>query len=240
MNKWDKKAKNYSRYSDEKDRFENRIFDALNSLNVDFENKTLLDIGCGTGVYTLHLAKKCLHVDGIDSSKEMLEVLKKDANKLNLNNINTLHVNWDSFTCKDNYDYAFCTMSPAIRRDEDLEKMTNCAKTKIYLGWAGKRETHIIEELFETHGSSYTPPNGAKKVKEWLNRQNKFYQVIPFDEEKVRKRVFNEAVENFEWHLDVRGLKPDKKKIQTVLEKFRDKDNFITETTINHFNLIVW
>jgi len=240
MTKWDKKAKNYSRYSADKNRFENKIFNALSSLHVDFQDKTLIDIGCGTGVYTLHLAKKCQHVDGVDSSKEMLEVLKLDAKELNLNNIDTLHVEWSEFECKENYDYAFCTMSPAIRHDEDLEKMTNCAKTKIYLGWAGKRETHIIEALFEAHGSSYTPPNGAKKVKEWLNRQNKFYQIVPFDEEKIRKREFNEAVENFEWHLDVRGLKANRKKIISVLKKFCDKDNFITETTINHFNLIIW
>ncbi len=240
MNKWDKKAKNYSRYSEDKDRFENRIFDALTSLHVEFKNKTLLDIGCGTGVYTLHLAKKCLHVDAMDSSKEMLEFLKQDAKKLNLNNINTLHVNWNSFTCKNNYDYAFCTMSPAIHDDEDLKKMNNCAKTKIYLGWAGKRETRIMEALFEAHGSIYTPPNGAKKVKDWLNRQNKFYQVIPFEEEKVRTREFSEAVENFEWHLEVRGVKPNKNRIETVLKDFCDKDNFVTETTINHFNLIVW
>ncbi|MBL0708651.1 MAG: class I SAM-dependent methyltransferase [Sulfurimonas sp.] len=240
MNKWDKKAKNYSRYGEDKDRFENRIFDALDSLHVEFQDKTLLDIGCGTGVYTLHLAKKCSHIDGIDSSKEMLEVLKEDAKKLNLTNTDTLHIGWDSFTCKEVYDYALCTMSPAIREDRDLEKMTKCAKTKIYLGWAGKRETHIIEALFKAHGSSYSPPNGAKKVKEWLNKNSKFYQVIPFDEEKIRTREFDEAVENFEWHLDVRGLKPDKKKIVEVLEKFRDKENCITETTINHFNLIVW
>ena len=240
MNKWDKKARNYSRYSEDKNSFENRIFDALSSLHVEFQDKTLLDIGCGTGVYTLHLAKECLHVDGIDSSKEMLEVLKEDAKEQNITNINALHVNWNEFTCKETYDYAFCTMSPAIRDDEDLEKMNTIAKTKIYLGWAGKRETHIIEKLFEAHGSSYSPPNGAKKVKDWLNRTGKFYQIIPFDEEKVRKREFNESVENFEWHLEVRGLKPDKNKIIEVLKEFCDKDNFVTETTINHFNLIVW
>ena len=240
MNKWDKKAKNYSRYSEDKNRFENSIFDTLSFLHIIFQNKTLLDIGCGTGVYTLHLAKKCLYIDGIDSSKEMLEILKKDAEELNLTNINTLHVNWDEFTCKDSYDYALCTMSPAIRGDEDLEKMHNCAKTKIYLGWVGKRETDIMEALFKEHDSKYTPPNGAKKVKDWLNSKNKFYQLFFFEEEKIRKREFNEAVENFEWHLEVRGLKPNKKKIITVLNKFCDKDNFVTEATINHFNLIVW
>jgi len=240
MNKWDKKAKNYSRYNEESDSFEQGIFKALSSLHVDFQNQTLLDIGCGTGVYTLHLAKQCQHIDGIDSSKEMLEILKQDAKKLNLNNIDTFHMNWESFTCKENYGYALCTMSPAIREDSDLDKMDSCAKTKIYLGWAGKRDTKIIEELFEVHGSKYTAPNGAQKVKNWLNKQNKFYQVLPFDETKIRKREFQESVENFAWHLDVRGLQPDFDKIVSVLKKFCDEENCVTETTINNFNLIVW
>jgi len=240
MTKWDQKAKNYSRYNENEGSFENQIFDALSSLDINFKGKTLLDIGCGTGVYTLHLAKRCLHVVGIDSSQEMLKVLKEDANKLKLTNIETLHTNWDGFTCKEKFDYAFCTMSPAVRNDNDLEKMTDCGKTKIYLGWAGKRDTVIIEELFKAHNSIYYPPNGAQKVKDWLNKQNKFYKVLKFNETKIRKREFNEAVENFKWHLDVRGLRPDTKKIEMVLKKFCDKDNFVTETTINHFNLIIW
>ncbi len=240
MNKWDKKAKNYSRYSEKKDRFENRIFNALLSLHIDFKNKTLLDIGCGTGVYTLHLAKKCLHVDGIDFSKEMLELLKEDAKTLGISNIKTEVTTWSNFMITSKYDISLCTMSPALNNKEDFEKMDNCSKTKIYLGWAGKRESTILSKMFEVHGSTYTPPNGAKKLQDWLNSNKKFYHIVPLEEKKVTKRDFNKAVENFEWHLEVRGLKPDKKKIKDVLKMFCDKDNFITETTINHFSLIVW
>jgi len=240
MTKWDKKAKNYSRYNEDKESFEQGVFSGLDSLHVNFENKTLLDVGCGTGVYTIHLAKKCLHVDGIDSSKEMLEVLKIDATKLNISNIKTLHTDWTSFTCKEKYDFALSTMSPALGTDEDIEKFTNIAKTKIYLGWAGKRDTEIIEELFKAHGSVYKAPNGALKVKNWLEENKKFYQMVPFDEEKIRTRKFDDSVENFMWHLDVRGIKPDIKIIKTVLNNFCDKDGYVTETTINHMNLIVW
>ena len=131
-------------------------------------------------------------------------------------------------------------MSPALGYKDDFEKMDNCAKTKIYLGWAGKRDSNILDKMFEVHGSTYTPSNGAKKLQEWLNSEKKFYHIIPFEETKVSKREFDESVENFEWHLEIRGLSPDRKKIKEVLKEFCDKDNFITEITINHFSLIVW
>jgi len=240
MNRWDKKAKNYSRYSEDKDRFENRIFEALKSLHVDIQNKTLLDIGCGTGVYTLHMAKKALHVDGIDFSKEMLELLNEDAKTLGLTNIKTEVATWKDFQPKIKYDFALCTMSPALGSSDDFEKMDSCAIRKIYLGWAGKRDSNILDKMFEVHGSKYIPSNGAKKLQEWLNAEKKFYHIVPFEEKKVSTREFNESVENFEWHLDIRGLNPDREKIVKVLKEFRDKDNFVTEVTINHFNLIVW
>ena len=241
MNKWDKKAKNYSRYNEEIDSFEQGVLKALNSLHVDFKNKTLLDIGCGTGVYTLHLAKQCLHIDAIDSSIQMLQILEEDAKKLHINNIKTKVTTWKDFSLpKEQYDIALCTMSPALSYDEDFQKASSCAKTKIYLGWAGKRDTQIIEDLFKAHGSVYTPPNGAQKVKNWLEKNGYFYQMIPFEETKVRTREFSKAVENFAWHLDVRGIKPNIDTIKTVVEKYRDKDDNVTETTINHMNLLVW
>jgi len=241
MNKWDKKAKNYSRYNEEIDSFEQGIFKKLSSLHVDFQNKTLLDIGCGTGVYTLHLARKCISIDAIDSSVQMLQLLEKDAKKLHINNIKTQVTTWENYSLPQNqYDIALCTMSPALSRDEDFQKVSKCAKTKIYLGWAGKRDTQIIEALFEAHGCVYTPPNGAQKVKNWLEKNKYFYQMVPFEETKVKTREFTKVIENFAWHLDVRGVKPNIATIKAVIEKYRDKDGNVTEITINHMNLLVW
>ena len=240
MNKWDKKAKNYNRYNEDKNSFEQRVFLALNELKINFKDKTLLDIGAGTGVYTIYLAKLCSHVDAIDSSKEMLKILQSDAKSLHVKNISTYVTSWQEFEIKDRYDFALSTMSPAIKYDEDLEKLDKCAKTKIYLGWAGKRETHIIEELFEAHGSTYVAPNGALKVKSWLNKHRKFYQVVSFDEVKTRVRNYEESIENFTWHLDVRGLNPNRIKIENILKNYIDKDGNIVERTISHMNLIVW
>jgi len=240
MTQWDKKAKNYSRYNEDKKNFEHNIFKTLDFLGVDFANKTLLDVGCGTGVYTLHLAKKCLHVKAIDSSKEMLEILKNDAKELNLSNITTQLTDWKSFTCKDSYDIALTTMSPALKTEEDIARYTTIAKTKIYLGWAGVRDSKILTALFKAHDSVYTAPNGAKKIQDYLETNNIPFKTMPCEEKKVRTREFDVSVENFIWHLEIRGIKPNKKTIENVLKAFCDEDGTITDTTLNRMNLVVW
>ncbi len=240
MNKWDQKAKSYNRYNENKDNFEQRIFSVLNDSKIDFKDKTLLDVGAGTGVYTLHIAKLALQIDAIDSSKEMLKILEEDAKKLGLNNIKTFVTTWEEFKLNKVYDFSLCTMSPAINSQRDIDKFDKSATCKIYLGWAGKRDTIIIEELFKAHGSIYQAPNGALKVKNWLTKEKKSFKIFPFEEEKIRVRNFDDAVENFTWHLDVRGITPNKEKIKKVLDRFKDEDENVKEVTINHMNLIIW
>ena len=142
QSKWDEKAANYVRFSTTPDAFGQRVFDTLETWGVEFADKTLLDIGCGTGVYTLHLAQKVAHVDALDFSEEMLNVLQSDAKSNEIHNIQPLHDRFDTFTCKAQYDLAFCSMSPAVSSPAMFEKMHACAKEKIFLeiGRASCRE----------------------------------------------------------------------------------------------------
>ncbi len=48
------------------------------------KNKKILDLGCGTGRYSITLAKKGAIVTAIDFSEEMLAVAKKNAKKENV------------------------------------------------------------------------------------------------------------------------------------------------------------
>jgi len=241
MNKWDEKAKNYTRYEQGNDRFEAKILGALEELHVSLDDKKIIDIGCGTGVYTLRVAQKALHVDGIDSSKEMLNVLREDAKELHLNNIVTIISSWSEYKIKsDKYDIALCTMSPAVNDEYTYKKMSDCAHIKIYLGWAGKRSSMVLEKIFEAHNKTYIPPNGAQKLKKWLDNKKIPYQLLAFDEERETKKEFEKALKNFVWHLEVRGIIPDENKIREVLESCCDKDKNIIENMTNHMNLIAW
>lgn len=241
MNKWDEKAKNYSRYSACNNSFEANVLKTIKKMGISFRDKNIIDIGCGTGVYTLHIAQIAKKVVGIDYSINMLEILKEDSKKLNIKNIETHHSTWSDFnTFYEIFDIAICTMSPAVKHKEEIEKFHKCAQKKIYLGWAGTRDCTILDELFIAHKEEYSPPNGAKRIRKWLDSKNIKFKVENFDELKIRKRSFEEAVENYNWHLKARGVKPDLAKIKETVEKFCDEDGNITEQTINKMDLIIW
>jgi len=241
MNKWDEKAKNYARYSTSANSFEANIMATLKKLGINFKDKTMLDVGCGTGVYTLKIAQLATSVIGIDFSDKMLEVLQEDAKKLNIKNIKTYHSTWDDYNLDNQiYDIAICTMSPAVKTEKQLEKFDKSAKIKIYLGWAGVRDCNILDDLFIAHGTRYVAPNGAKRVKEWLQANHKKYKIENFEELKIRTRSFKEALENYTWHLFVRGVNPKKEKIINIIKPLCDKENNIKEETLNKMDLLVW
>ncbi|WHT47548.1 class I SAM-dependent methyltransferase [Sporosarcina thermotolerans] len=57
----------------------------LLSLSLDgLKNRRIIDIGCGTGLLSVKLAKAGADVTGIDLSADMLEVAKKRANALSM------------------------------------------------------------------------------------------------------------------------------------------------------------
>lgn len=59
-------------------------------LNIDFLNKNVLDIGCGTGNFTFNLNKMGANIIGIDKSKELLKKAKFNnyGNKISYINCN--------------------------------------------------------------------------------------------------------------------------------------------------------
>ena len=51
----------------------------------------LIDFGCGTGAYTLALAPYCRHIDAVDPSEPMLDVLREKIAEAGAVNITTHH-----------------------------------------------------------------------------------------------------------------------------------------------------
>lgn len=236
---WDKKAKNYKRYDAKQANFQNKIFQELQALGITFHNKTVLDVGAGTGIYTIAIAKKAKEVLALDFSSQMLQVLQEDAKAQNIHNITTETTSWGNFTPKNTFDISLSTMSPALDSNDDFEKFDKSATLKIYLGWAGKRDSDILNALFEAHEHIYKAPNGSKHIKDWLQKNQKAFTCKELSELKTSTCKQEEGVEKYKWHLEIREVKPDIALIQKVLKRFT-KDGIVTEKALNHINLIIW
>lgn len=65
---------------------------------------TVLDLGAGTGVQTLEIAKKSKAVTAVDISNTMLDLLEQKANQLKLTNIATLCANAATLNLNSQYD----------------------------------------------------------------------------------------------------------------------------------------
>jgi putative AdoMet-dependent methyltransferase len=78
-------------YDDQHQKFRNFEAEAeqiVNRLKITSKD-TLLDFGCGTGGIALNLAKHCKKVICVDISKSMLDILKDEAEKQKIKNIET-------------------------------------------------------------------------------------------------------------------------------------------------------
>lgn len=64
--------------------------DAMKEYKNEYQDKRMIDFGCGTGLIGLELYEECKEILFIDSSKTMIEVLNDKIDRLQLQNASTL------------------------------------------------------------------------------------------------------------------------------------------------------
>lgn len=212
---WDEKSTNYPRYSTKFDlSFEKSVLEFAIKNGVNFSSKSVLDIGCGTGVYTILIAKIAKKVLGIDISKEMIEILKADS----LSNITTQICDFSEFKSNFKFDIVTSFMSPALFESKNIIKAYDLAKdTLIILGWAGKRDSEILKRAFEIHDFKYTAPNSFERFKDILGDKISASKLL--DEVWVKEYLSeDELIKEQAWHLKMRGISPN---LEALRAEFR-------------------
>lgn len=96
-NSWDKKSESYAKFSGELGDFGKRVFEILRGWGVSFAGKSVLDVGAGTGVYSLYLASLGAKVTAIDSSEGMLRELRRSAEEFGIRLQNVLNLSFAKF-----------------------------------------------------------------------------------------------------------------------------------------------
>lgn len=219
-NIWDKKADSYVRFNPDMTEFEKKFYSKLNEWKIDFSSKSIIDIGCGSGVHTLRIAQSANHVLALDGSARMLEILNNDANRLDLGSkIKTLHCNWKDYNLKPfEFDLAFSTMSPAICDSDSFEKFILSSPLHIYLGWEAPRYSSLLEPFFEFYNAKPNNMRCGVKLKEYLENKDINFKHMSFNETRVCIRSFKQALENICWHLEISNIDFNKDEVFDILK----------------------
>lgn len=236
---WDKKAKNYSKFDGNLNEFQIRFFKILKNFDVSFKDKTLVDVGCGTGIYSLYLAGICKMVLGVDSSTKMLEELNLKKAEFKIKNLQTINSDFKNFKTADKFDIVFLTMSPALQSEDDFNKFMNLGNLRIYLNWEEPKNSSMLEPFYKIYKKNDKNKNTASNLQNFLIKNNISYKTEVLKEIRSANRSFNEAFENTIWHLEISGIKYDENKIKNTLLKMQ-KDGFIEDVIKSKMRVLVF
>lgn len=130
----------------------------------------VLDIGCGSGNYTLPFAELCSNVTAIDGALEMCRHLKSKVQCLDLKNIRVQHKLWEELDLvkegmHKKFDLVFASMTEAISDYETLQAMNDASKENCCLVfWAGTASNKVRSELWEKIFNKPDPGYGTASV----------------------------------------------------------------------------
>ena len=121
-----------------------KIISVLNAQEENSKECQVLEIGCGTGEYTLNFAANYKHVTAVDMSEQMLCVLKQRAEKEKITNLTYRQSLFENLPKNKQYDVVFAAMCPAICDYESLMKFERLSKNHCCLVSVAKNSSSSL------------------------------------------------------------------------------------------------
>jgi len=222
-----------------------RIISLVKSKGVEIRNRAILDIGCGTGIYTLPLALEASAVTGLDDSKTMIARMKDVIKSAGIKNVQAVKTSWKNADISElgfekAFDIAFISMSNAVQTLQDFEKMEQCAKKWcVYIGWGRKRKNALMEEVYSLHGLKYAPPPGAGEAYGILAGSGRNPSLDYFETSWDWTGTTGEALEAMLFYIEMLGGRPRLDLIENLLTS-HERDGRVSHTTYAEEGLILW
>ena len=238
---WNHKSKTYPTPTDEEGlKTPKKVLSKAKEFGIDFVNRTILDIGCGTGLYSAIMAKEAKSVLGVDISSGMLSKLNEYIKDSNITNITTKEADFKEFDKSNKFDIVLSAMTPAISKREDLETMINLAKEAcIYIGFAGKRESPLMNEVLTHFGFEYESKDGFAKTTANLRELGYEYKETFFEHNWSQVGTLEEATNDVIEHLKMKDFEVDREAVKEVLKPHL-RDGKIKRETFSKIGLLVW
>jgi SAM-dependent methyltransferase len=243
---WERMALHYPLPFEEKTLADTRrMLTLVRSKGVEIFHATVLDIGCGTGTYTLPLAREATMVTGLDDSETMIACLKNLVSSTGVQNVRAVKASWKNidiaaFGFEKAFDIAWTSMSPAVQTQQNFERMEKCArKWCVYIGWGRKRKNALMEEAFDLHGLHYGPPPGVGATYDILVRSGRAPSLDYFETSWDWTGTAEDALEDIACFIEMQGGRARRNLIEKVLAG-HERDGRVYHTTDVEEGLMVW
>lgn len=238
---WNRRSKSFPRYTPGEDQFEAGVLRLIREEGLSYEGRSVLDVGCGCGMYTIRLAQEAARVTALDISDEMLSILKKDAETEGLSNLEYVNSNWLEFSTRERYDLVFCSMTPALRSEEGKLKVLRHARDwVVFIGSADLICSNVMAGLYEYYGLTPNIVNNGPEMRNWLGGRGVKYSYRPIRGEWVKLWSKPELAERCIISLKNYGIDPDPVLLGDYLEKYKVNDSHYQEKTPYDLELIIW
>ncbi|RPH51123.1 MAG: class I SAM-dependent methyltransferase [Desulfobacteraceae bacterium] len=222
-----------------------RIISLVKSKGVEISNASILDIGCGTGIYTLPLAREAAMVTGLDNSETMIFRMKDVIASNSVQNVQAVKLSWkeadiSALGFEKVFDITWISMSHAVQTRQDFEKMEKCAKKWcVYIGWGRKRKNVLMEEVYRLHGLHYGPPPGVDSAYDILTGSGKSPSLDYFETSWDWTGTTGETLKAMVFYIEMQGGRPSIDLIEDLLA-CHEQNGRISHTTYVEEGLMVW
>ncbi len=126
------------------------------ALPLDASLRTL-DVGCGSGIYSMALAPYVQEAVGIDISPNMIRYAKERSRALGLSNTAFHCLDWseadvEQLGFSDGFDIVFAHMTPAVDDYQTFDKLNRCSRKLCMVEKPARRRDRIQDGAFAQIG----------------------------------------------------------------------------------------
>ncbi|MFA5313080.1 MAG: class I SAM-dependent methyltransferase [Methanomassiliicoccales archaeon] len=125
---WDDFALDYSNGVGRTSDLDMMVIDHLSEREIIRTGDRVLDIGCGTGNFSIPFASIAREVDALDISASMLNILRSRASAEGCDNIIYTNERWETYEPGSSFDLVFSSFCPATCNLESVLKMESMSK----------------------------------------------------------------------------------------------------------------
>jgi SAM-dependent methyltransferase len=238
---WNNRSKSFPGHRDDSP-YQEKMLEIAVEHGVDFANSHILDLGCGSGAYSIRLAKMAKKVTALDISDGMLSAVKKAAKENNINNINYVEADWIEYIPREYYDIIFASLTPAIKSGTCVEKLGKfCKNWVINIGFAAPMEARMLEELFDHFSLARKGGFLEPIMKNYLTEMGVPFDLYPVSGEWTHTFTRDGIIANCKDLLTSHGYTADDKKISDFVERYNESGSgkYITKTVYN-VEMLIW